>query len=200
MKKTVFKASLAAILFLTFIISLSISVFAQDCPHTDTVVLPSSNDTHDVICINCHYHVKNEECFSDNTVCGIRPVCEVCGEEFGPPPLPHIPSDTLAANDEYHYTECINCSEPYPDTEEAHEYGEWFTTLSATEETEGEEARECSLCEYRQTRTTPLLEPKETSGALIALIAVALFSVAFAVGIVLFKKETLKELLSGLKK
>lgn len=195
MIKGYLRATLAALFILVFMISLASVAFAEvSCPHTETVVHPSGSGKHDIICKKCLYLVCEEDCTSSDSSCGSRPICDVCGVEFGPLPLPHIAADTLSSNAECHYVECINCGEPYPDTEEAHEYGEWFTALSATEESEGERARECVECGYRECEPIPMLEPEDENNGIAFLVASSLFAIALVVGIVLFKKGTLAAL------
>lgn len=106
-----------------------------------------------------------------------------CDGGYGPP-LPHQASDTLSYDTQSHYYTCINCDEAIEKTREEHSFGNWYLTLSATEEREGERARECVDCGYIERESTPRVTENEgiKTGALtIALIAVAVLAVAAVV-------------------
>ena len=55
----------------------------------------------------------------------------------------------------HHWDEC-QCKDVQ--NKELHQYGDWTVTKAATETEEGQRERTCTVCDYKQTETIPVLE------------------------------------------
>ena len=55
----------------------------------------------------------------------------------------------------HHWDECA-CKDVQ--NKELHQYGDWTVTKAATETEEGQRERTCTVCDYKQTETIPVLE------------------------------------------
>ena len=189
------------IIFIALLMLLtSVGVFAdQTCEHTDTKVLPDTEGTHLFVCNACDQVLYSASCYGGDSTCSARPVCVLCGEEYGIPPLPHIKGEGLSFNDECHFIACVNCDGPYPGTEEEHYFTNWYTVVSATDTADGKRERECFDCGYVQSVSIPTLEPKESNATAI-IIALAVVILVCTALIVLYKKGMLKRVFSKIKK
>ena len=200
MKKSAIRIIFGAIFALILILSASVGAFAeQACEHTNTVARPDADGLHFIVCTECNETLYTASCYGGDRTCSARPVCVLCGMEYGAPPLPHIKGDGLSYNDECHFIACVNCDGPYPGTEEEHYFTNWYTKVSATETTEGMRERECFDCGYIQSAPVSAVSPKEsgTITLIIVLLSVALLAAAT---FVLYKRGVLKSAFAKLKK
>ena len=84
-------------------------------------------------------------------------ICSVCSykEEQSLAKLDHthkFSSDwTRNATDHWHAATCEHAEEVSGKT--AHTFGDWKTTVEATEETEGKKERSCSVCSYKEEQS-----------------------------------------------
>ena len=82
------------------------------------------------------------------------------GGEGPTPPHEHI-FDGWQKDDTNHWKEC-SCGEKLNVAN--HAYGEWSVTKPATETEEGSKARDCTVCDYVQTETIPMLKHEHSYG------------------------------------
>ena len=172
-------------LYVLFIMLASLPITAAasgGCLHENTVYV-SCGGTHDVGCGDCGEHLYTAKCSGGESTCGIRATCERCGGEYGPIPLPHQSSGELDSSADTHFYPCINCGEPMPGTEQSHSYGNWYLTLSATEEREGERARECADCSYVEKEAVPRITEKGDNGKMDSMVSIiALLAIPAVLG------------------
>ena len=88
-------------------------------------------------------------------------VCEYTQEETIPVHEHSIHDETWKYNDTEHWQEC-SCGEKLNVAN--HAYGEWSVTKPATETEEGSKARDCTVCDYVQTETIPMLKHEHSYG------------------------------------
>ena len=88
-------------------------------------------------------------------------VCEYTQEETIPVHEHSIHDETWKYNDTEHWQEC-SCGEKLNVAN--HAYGEWRVTKPATETEEGSKARDCTVCDYVQTETIPMLKHEHSYG------------------------------------
>ena len=82
-------------------------------------------------------------------------VCEYTQEETIPVHTHDVHDKAWKYDDTNHWQEC-SCGEKLNVAN--HAYGEWRVTKPATETEEGSKARDCTVCDYVQTETIPMLE------------------------------------------
>lgn len=95
---------------------------------------------------------------------------------------------------------CTECGYSYSDTyvdAKGHTESEWITDKEATEESEGEQHKECTIChECLETKTLSKLGKKEASGGEIAAIVISVIAASGVIGVAAFlmieKKRKLK--------
>ena len=109
-----------------------------------------------------------------------------CDGGYGPP-LPHQASDTLSYDSQSHYYTCINCDEAIEKTREVHSFGNWYLTLSATEEREGERARECVDCGYVERELIPRTADRPGIKIGVFTVVIIVVFVLAAAAVVCFK-------------
>jgi|GEM_PF-1448360 len=82
-------------------------------------------------------------------------ICKYKQEETIPVHEHSIHDETWKYNDTEHWQEC-SCGEKLNVAN--HIYGDWRVTKEATETEEGSRERDCTVCDYVQTETIPMLE------------------------------------------
>ena len=82
--------------------------------------------------------------------------CTVCDytETETIPVLEHTHEYTLMSDETHHWDEC-ECGDIQ--NEEAHKYGAWTVTKEPTETEEGEQEHTCTVCDYTESETIPVL-------------------------------------------
>ena len=88
-------------------------------------------------------------------------VCEYTQKETIPVHVHSIHDETWKYDDTNHWQEC-SCGEKLNVAN--HAYGEWRVTKPATETEEGSKARDCTVCDYVQTETIPMLKHEHSYG------------------------------------
>ena len=88
-------------------------------------------------------------------------VCEYTQEETIPVHTHDVHDKAWKYDDTNHWQEC-SCGEKLNVAN--HAYGEWRVTKPATETEEGSKARDCTVCDYVQTETIPMLEHEHSYG------------------------------------
>ena len=88
-------------------------------------------------------------------------VCEYTQEETIPVHEHSIHDETWKYNDTEHWQEC-SCGEKLNVAN--HIYGDWRETKPATETEAGSRERDCTVCDYVQTETIPMLEHEHSYG------------------------------------
>jgi len=88
-------------------------------------------------------------------------VCEYTQKETIPVHVHSIHDETWKYDDTNHWKEC-SCGEKLNVAN--HAYGEWRVTKPATETEEGSKARDCTVCDYVQTETIPMLKHEHSYG------------------------------------
>ena len=88
-------------------------------------------------------------------------VCEYTQEETIPVHTHDVHDKAWKYDDTNHWQEC-SCGEKLNVAN--HAYGEWRVTKPATETEEGSKARDCTVCDYVQTETIPMLEHEHIYG------------------------------------
>ena len=88
-------------------------------------------------------------------------VCEYTQKETIPVHVHSIHDETWKYDDINHWQEC-SCGEKLNVAN--HAYGEWRVTKPATETEEGSKARDCTVCDYVQTETIPMLKHEHSYG------------------------------------
>lgn len=136
----------------------------------------SSNSTkHWKVCFYCKQAPTSvaEHSFSDWSVTkpattteeGLRErtcsVCEYTQKETIPVHVHSIHDETWKYDDTNHWQEC-SCGEKLNVAN--HAYGEWRVTKPATETEAGSKARDCTVCDYVQTETIPMLQHDHSYG------------------------------------
>lgn len=152
--------------------------------HDWDVMCSGSQTVKEATCQKIIYHCSG--CDSDLTKEGefeeyhsyVNGICEYCGEEdpdYEPDETePEVTDPTDPSGHEHSYevtdsadatcteagykTYTCECGDTYTEEIAAqHSWGEWYTTEEATEDSEGEEARDCSICGETETRITDKL-------------------------------------------
>ena len=88
-------------------------------------------------------------------------ICKYKQEETIPVHEHSIHDETWKYNDTEHWQEC-SCGEKLNVAN--HIYGDWRVTKEATETEEGSRERDCTVCDYVQTETIPMLEHEHSYG------------------------------------
>ena len=88
-------------------------------------------------------------------------VCEYTQEETIPVHTHDVHDKAWKYDDTNHWQEC-SCGEKLNVAN--HAYGEWRVTKPATETEEGSKARDCTVCDYVQTETIPMLKHEHSYG------------------------------------
>ena len=88
-------------------------------------------------------------------------VCEYTQEETIPVHEHSIHDEAWKYDDTEHWQEC-SCGEKLNVAN--HAYGEWRVTKPATETEAGSRERDCTVCDYVQTETIPMLEHEHSYG------------------------------------
>ena len=88
-------------------------------------------------------------------------ICKYTQTETLPVHTHDVHDETWKYNDTEHWQEC-SCGEKLNVAN--HAYGEWRVTKPATETEEGSKARDCTVCDYVQTETIPMLEHEHSYG------------------------------------
>ena len=88
-------------------------------------------------------------------------VCEYTQKETIPVHEHSIHDETWKYNDTEHWQEC-SCGEKLNVAN--HIYGDWRETKPATETEAGSRERDCTVCDYVQTETIPMLEHEHSYG------------------------------------
>ena len=88
-------------------------------------------------------------------------VCEYTQKETIPVHTHDVHDKAWKYDDTNHWQEC-SCGEKLNVAN--HAYGEWRVTKPATETEEGSKARDCTVCDYVQTETIPMLEHEHSYG------------------------------------
>ena len=88
-------------------------------------------------------------------------VCEHTQEETIPVHTHDVHDKAWKYDDTNHWQEC-SCGEKLNVAN--HAYGEWRVTKPATETEEGSKARDCTVCDYVQTETIPMLKHEHSYG------------------------------------
>ena len=88
-------------------------------------------------------------------------ICKYTQTETLPVHTHDVHDETWKYNDTKHWQEC-SCGEKLNVAN--HAYGEWRVTKPATETEEGSKARDCTVCDYVQTETIPMLEHEHSYG------------------------------------
>ena len=88
-------------------------------------------------------------------------VCEYTQEETIPVHTHDVHDKAWKYDDTNHWQEC-SCGEKLNVAN--HAYGEWSVTKPATETEEGSKARDCTVCDYVQTETIPMLDHEHSYG------------------------------------
>ena len=88
-------------------------------------------------------------------------ICKYTQEETIPVHEHSIHDETWKYNDTEHWQEC-SCGEKLNVAN--HIYGDWRVTKEATETEEGSRERDCTVCDYVQTETIPMLEHEHSYG------------------------------------
>ena len=88
-------------------------------------------------------------------------VCEYTQKETIPVHEHSIHDETWKYDDTNHWKEC-SCGEKLNVAN--HAYGEWSVTKPATETEAGSRERDCTVCDYVQTETIPMLEHEHSYG------------------------------------
>ena len=136
----------------------------------------SSNSTkHWKVCFYCKQAPTSvaEHSFSDWSVTkpattteeGLRErtcsVCKYTQTETLPVHTHDVHDEAWKYDDTNHWQEC-SCGEKLNVAN--HAYGEWRVTKPATETEEGSKARDCTVCDYVQTETIPMLKHEHSYG------------------------------------
>ena len=88
-------------------------------------------------------------------------VCEYTQEETIPVHTHDVHDKAWKYDDTNHWQEC-SCGEKLNVAN--HAYGKWRVTKPATETEEGSKARDCTVCDYVQTETIPMLKHEHSYG------------------------------------
>ena len=88
-------------------------------------------------------------------------VCEYTQKETIPVHTHDVHDKAWKYDDTNHWQEC-SCGEKLNVAN--HAYGEWRVTKPATETEEGSKARDCTVCDYVQTETIPMLKHEHSYG------------------------------------
>ena len=88
-------------------------------------------------------------------------VCEYTQKETIPVHTHDVHDKAWKYDDTNHWQEC-SCGEKLNVAN--HAYGEWRVTKPATETEEGSKARDCTVCDYVQTETIPMLKHDHSYG------------------------------------
>ena len=88
-------------------------------------------------------------------------VCEYTQEETIPVHTHDVHDKAWKYDDTNHWQEC-SCGEKLNVAN--HIYGDWRETKPATETEEGSKARDCTVCDYVQTETIPMLKHEHSYG------------------------------------
>ena len=88
-------------------------------------------------------------------------ICKYKQEETIPVHEHSIHDETWKYNDTEHWQEC-SCGEKLNVAN--HIYGDWRVTKEVTETEEGSRERDCTVCDYVQTETIPMLEHEHSYG------------------------------------
>ena len=88
-------------------------------------------------------------------------VCEYTQKETIPVHVHSIHDETWKYNDTEHWQEC-SCGEKLNVAN--HIYGDWRETKPATETEAGSRERDCTVCDYVQTETIPMLKHEHSYG------------------------------------
>ena len=88
-------------------------------------------------------------------------VCEYTQKETIPVHTHDVHDKAWKYDDTNHWQEC-SCGEKLNVAN--HAYGEWSVTKPATETEEGSKARDCTVCDYVQTETIPMLKHEHSYG------------------------------------
>ena len=88
-------------------------------------------------------------------------VCKYTQEETLPVHTHDVHDEAWKYDDTNHWQEC-SCGEKLNVAN--HAYGEWRVTKPATETEEGSKARDCTVCDYVQTETIPMLKHEHSYG------------------------------------
>ncbi|WP_296562071.1 Ig-like domain-containing protein [Ruminococcus sp.] len=102
---------------------------------------------------NIEYYVCDEDGMKFADAEGTKPLTD---EEIVVPVVPHSFNDDWKYDESKHWHEC-ECGEK--DAEADHTFGDWKVVAAATEDAEGAEERECTVCGAKETKAIKKIDP-----------------------------------------